>query len=308
MTPEQQALANMSQEDRAILASAQQKQAARFESLGIGNIQERQQQIQQTQGYPVGGTAKSLDVLNSINAIKSGQMKGEIDQFMKAENPNNFQAIPVNTPRNPADDARRASIVAESEQAGLGALKQDKNSREAAGIESMFDFDGGGGYSDVVMGNGHTPYAQANGQTPSQPPAGNLIGENFSAPSFDDVWASKRAAINQGQGGGGFNPPAQPAQQLPQHLQETQQRMNANAGGIDMNALMGTVEAMASKIADEKIRNVLSEYSSSFNGSSAAEQRAAMKNTFKRVKGHDDVIKIGEQYFRLSEVRFKKKS
>jgi len=292
MTPEQHALANMSAEDRTILAGAQQKQAARFESLGIGNILERQQQIQQTQGFHGGGTAGSLDMLNSINAIKSGQKKTEIDQFMKAENPNAFQAIPVNAPRNPGNDARRAAIVAESEQVGLGALKQDGKSREAQGVEAMFDFDGGGGYSDVVMGNRNTPYAQSTGQ--AQPPSGALIGENFGGPSFDDVWASKRAAINQ--------------QAPQQQLFEAQQQHAAVGQGIDMNALMATIESMASRIADDKIRNVLSEYSSNFNGSSAAEQRAAMKNTYKRVKGHDDVIKIGERYFRLSEVRFKKKS
>lgn len=311
MTPEQQqAFANMSPEERAMMAKVQEKQAQRFQNLGIGNIQERQSQIQATQ-VASGGAVKNLNALKNIEAIRSGLKKQEIDQYLNSENPNTFQAIPVNAPRNPESEARKQAMLAEAEQAGLGALKPDSKSRQLQGVEAMFDFDSGGGgaYSDVIMGNGHNPYAQqANTHQEQHIPQGPILGESYGAgQSFDQIWANKKAQFQNTQGVQN-NAPNMNAQ----YLQEAQQQIASNPAmqnmGFDMNTFMNAVETVASKIADQKIRTVLSEYSNNFNGPSAAEQRDAMKNTYKKVKGYEDVIKIGEKYFRLTEVRFRKKS
>lgn len=226
------------------------------------------------------------DKFNALQAIKSGAKKQEFNNFIKAES-----KVGKRRPTRPGQPQEKSAnaIAPEgfSPQGGGG---------EAALLESLF--------TDKTPGIS----VRSSG---SLAPQGTLIetDENYSnvGPSFDPLahlkskaaekgitldLNKKRQVLTEGENHQiyqtGNSEQLDRMMLMMEAMMKTQQKQNS----VDIDALKEEVRAIAKKTAEDTIRKVLKEYAES----------QKKKNIFEVVNKEQNVVKIGDKYFKLQPV------
>ncbi len=237
------------------------------------------------------------DKFSALQAIKSGAKKQEFNNFIKAEsNGGKGNQLP-----EPKVGKRRPTRPGQPQEKSANAIAPEGFSPqggggEAALLESLF--------TDKASGIN----VRSSG---SLAPQGTLIetDENYSniGPSFDPVahlkskaaekgividLNKKRQVLTEGENHQiyqtGNSEQLDRMMLMMEAMMKSQQKQNS----VDIDALKEEVRAIAKKTAEDTIRKVLKEYAES----------QKKKNIFEVVNKEQNVVKIGDKYFKLQPV------
>lgn len=236
------------------------------------------------------------DKFTALQAIKNGAKKQEFKTFIKAEaNGGNGNQLP-----EPKVGKRRQMRPGQPQEKSQNAIAPESftpkgGSGEAAMLESLFT-DKSPGISIHSSGNAA--------------PQGTLIetDENYSniGPSFDPVAHLKAKAAEKGITVD-LNKKGQPLTESESHQvfqtgnSEQLDRMmlmmeammsNQQQKSFDVDALKEEMRAIAKKTAEDTIKRILNEYVES----------QKKKNLFEVVNKEQNVVKIGDKYYKLQPV------
>lgn len=232
------------------------------------------------------------DKFNALEAIRNGAKKQEYKTFIKAESPNQqFEEMKVVKKRRPGQPQEKSNHAVEPKVFNV------RKSAEADMFESMFTDKSSG----INMRS-----------TSSGVPSGNLIeaNEDYSniGPSFDPVAHMRKKAAEKGvnidfQNKNVLN--EQKTQQVFQAdnssqmgqlmmMMETMMKNNQKSNGYDLSELKTMMESTAKKVAEETMKKVLKEYVES--------KKTKSNNTYEVVNKDQNVVKIGEKFYKLTPV------
>lgn len=210
---------------------------------------------------------KDPQMLKRIQEIKNGAKKGEFNELLSAGNKNSFQAIPENKKRSNNPNSSKPKID--------NTNTKSSTSNELDLMDKLF------------AGEISSPPIQKNGTST------RLVEE-----------------INTDQNGSDFlNNFRQKLQAKAMSSSNVQNQPNSTFGfknqndtpNIDLNQIENKIYEISSKVAkqisEETIKEILDRYLS--------KKTNLQENTFQKVK--DDIIKIGDKYFKLTPVKIKSK-
>lgn len=267
-------------ENQQDIEALRQKRREAFARNGIPQPTFSQEQTQQlSNNMPTGGGGGG--VRDRIAAIKSGAMKGVMQELNNSKNKQSFEALPVPKPKGQRNQKPVADMP---EPQGLSNTQGSKESREAASIEAMFT-DSPAPVSDVVMGNA---WNQRRGEAISNQPLINPDLEMaMPTPNIESQFKQKLANAEK-------NESVSPG-------------FDKFYGGSQPSNIDSIVEERANAIIASKMNEIIEKISGNNNKPSLKKgQMICEKVQSSEGKYYKGVIKLGDKYYKLQEVKLKK--
>lgn len=220
---------------------------------------------------------KDPQMLKRIQEIKNGAKKGEFNELLSAGNKNAFQAIPENKkrPNNKISESNSSKPKIENSNISNGV------STELDIMDKLFS---GEVSTPPISRNGNSTRLNEEINTDSN---GSEFLNNFRQ-KLQAKAMSNSTANNQQNSTFGFK--------------------NQNESSIlDINKIENKIYEISSKVAkqisEETIKEILDRYLSKKGN---IQENTIQKNTFEKTL-KDDIIKIGDRYFKLTPVKIKSK-
>jgi hypothetical protein len=278
------------------LDSIIESRKAKFQKMGIPAPVASQREIEQMVGA---GTGKNASTRDRINAIKNGQRRSEIKEFIQAKSGNEknmeFEKMTESTSRNRNSQQRQGSPI-QSKVAPPPLAKFDVQGEKLGNIDAMFD-DGpgyGGNIEDVVMGNSWNQRKQDSLDGP-------LVSENYVTPTsnWEDQFSQRVSSHRK----------SAPQSEFLQYATTTPQNKNNYVNApefINESQNYSSVERIVNEMVDKKMSILLAEIV-------RMQQKPEVKDnknilTYKKVnnkKGETikDMISIDGKFYKLEEVK-----
>lgn len=286
---------SFNKEEVSYLANLKNKRKAKFEQMGIKTTfspQQTQVAIQESKFNHAPPSAR--DRLDKIRQIQRGELKNKILHLNNAKSAkNSFEEIPVdNNHRQPVSKEQKQQKLNEMSKLGLTEKTTSAHgSSQLKDIESMFESDGGyNSYSDVVMGNNYQQRLQdsRNNQT--------IINE-------ESIYRGIDSSVNQLMNKLGNR--THETNYRDQNIREQHHYSN----NMDVSQINHLIEQKATKIVENKMREILSEFSENFNTQNKTPKLSQGQLLAERVmdsrngKYYKDIVKINNKFYQLKEVK-----
>lgn len=244
-----------------------QQRLAKFKQLGLPETAGQMTQIAE-----ISGPAANQNVYKSLQDIKKGAKKQFFKEFVQAtegKTAAGYQIPEVKTKKTPGQKA--TNVVAPQ-------VFEAKRSAEADSLEKMMLGDAGINISSTMNKLGV--------------PQGDLVSE-IDGPSFDPVTTLKEKIAQKGTT---YQPEYTPkGNQLTEMKEMMRLMMEQQKPAYDMNLLKEMMEIIAKKVAENTMKQVISEF--------LAENKK--KNVYEVYNKEKQIVKIGDKLYKLTPVVIK---
>jgi len=237
--------------------------------------------------------AGSSDRANAFNAIKRGAKKSEFAAFVKIDSPNNkFEEIKISKKNNRPGQPQEKSKVA----VALESFAKPAKSAEAEAFENMFidrptsginmkSTPGGAVPQGQIMNEEYSSYGATFNPLAHLQKRAHEKGVNVDLANRQSLVENRQVFQTGNQ------------DQLSQVMLMMETMMKNQNNNYDLNSLKEMMEVTAKKVAEDTIKKVLTQYAES----------QKKKNVFEVVNKEQNVIKVGEKFYKLTPVTVKSK-
>lgn len=278
------------------LDQIRESRKAKFQNMGIPAPVASQRELEQMVSA---GSGKNSSVRDRINAIKSGQRRGEIKEYVHAKSGSekmaDFEKMTESTQRNRNPQQRQNNAPSQPKMQGPKPAEFAPQGEKLSNIDAMFDDGPSYNNNDIVMGNSWNQRKQESLDGP-------LVNENYAAPvsSWEDQFSQRIASHQKGAPKSEYLQYATPQQNsgnyvnAPDFLNESQNSVS--------------VERMVNELVDRKMSILLAEIVRLQQKQEPKENKNIL--SYKNVKNKKgeiikDMISIDGKFFKIEEVRTK---
>lgn len=248
-----------------------QQRLAKFKQMGLPETAGQMAQVTE-----VVGTAANQGVYKTLQDIKKGAKKQFYKEFVQATEGKTAAGYQIPEPKikkSPGQKEKATNIVTPQ-------VFEAKRSAEADSLEKMMLGDSGINISSTMGKLGA--------------PEGNLVSE-IDMPSFDPVATLKEKIAQKGTNQHQQQDFTPRTNQMSEMREMMQLMMEQQKPAYDLNLLKEMMEVIARKVAENTIKQVISEF--------VAENKK--KNVYEVYNKEKSIVKIGDKLYKLTPVVIK---